>query len=483
MDNLKQKSIQTVRWTFMFQFLNYAISFVLSIVLARLITPEEFGLTAMISIFIALANILINSGLSSSLIRFKDSTPEDYTTVFYFNTFISFLLYGIMFFVAPSIASFYDQPDLLPITRIITLVFVINSFSVVQNAILVINLDFKKQVILNIISLFLSVIIAIVLAIKGFGVYSIVWQTLSQSTFLCILLWVTSKWKPKGGFNLNSLKKLWGFSSYILFTGIFNSIADNLDNLIIGKVFQSNSLGLFVRAKSTRAIPQNILSNVLSTTTFSILSKINDDPSKFKDKHLKFYKLTMFFLIPFTFAFFWVSEDFILFFYGDTWTKAVPLLKIISFGLIPMILGVLFSQSIMSYGDSKLQMKLSILKRTITVIALPSGLFLSINEFVFVFVISQYLGLFIDLFYVQKKIGITWIQYFQPIILPLIFSITFSFVIYIIKNLNLYEGHFINLIFDTLIVFSIYAILSFKLNKIAFLNFKEIIPIPKLGKK
>ena len=483
MDNLKQKSIQTVRWTFMFQFLNYAISFVLSIVLARLITPEEFGLTAMISIFIALANILINSGLSSSLIRFKDSSPEDYTTVFYFNTFISFLLYGIMFFVAPSIASFYDQPELIPITRLVTLVFVINSFSIIQNTILVINLDFKKQVILNIISLFLSVIIATILAIRGFGVYSIVWQTISQSSFLCILLWVTSRWKPEGSFNFKSLKKLWSFSSYVLFTGIFNSIADNLDNLIIGKVFQSNSLGIFIRAKSTRAIPQNMLSNILSTTTFSILSKVNDDKSLFKQMHLKFYNLTMFFLIPFTFAFFWISNDFILFFYGEAWIKAIPLLKTLSFGLIPMILTIFFGQSIMSYGDSKLQMKLSILKRIVTIISLPCGLFLSINEFVFVFVVTQYIGLFIDLFYVQKKIGVTWNQYFQPAILPLIFSVIFSLLLFFIEKRNLFDGYLINIVFNVIISFSIYTILSFKLNRATLVSFKELIPMPKLRNK
>ena len=483
MIDLKEKSIQTVRWTFLYQFANYAITFVLSIVLARLITPTEFGLTAMVAIFISIANILINSGFSSSLIRFKDSTPDDYSTVFYFNIFISFFLYVLIFFSAPFIADFYSQPELIPITRLITLVFVIGSFSIIQNTILIVDLNFKKQVILSLISLFISVVVAIILALKNYGVYSIVWQTLIQTSVYCILLWATSKWRPVGRFNIKSIKKLWKFSSYVFFTGIFNSIADNLDNIIIGKIFQSNTLGLFVRAKSTRGIPQNIMSSVLSTTTFSVLSKVNDNIEEFRIKHLQFYRITIFFLIPFTIAFYWICDDFILFFYGDKWAQAIPLLKILSIGLIPIILGILISQSIMSFGDSKLQMQLSVVKRIIIICILPTGFIFGMEKFMIIFVVAQYIGLVIDFYFIRNKLSTLWMDYFKPIVHPLGFSILFSIILLSFKSLEICEGYLINILFDTFIMLLIYMTLSFKFNNSEYRNFIQLIPLPKFFKK
>lgn len=477
MDELKQKSIQTVRWTFLYHVLNYTVTFALSIVLARLIAPAEFGLTAMLSIFISIANILINSGLSSSLIRYNKSSEEDYTTVFYFNIFVSIFLYLIMFLSAPFIAEFYKQPELILLTRTITLVFVLNSFGLIQNTILVKELNFKKQTILNFTGLLFSVIIGIIMAFQGYGVYSIVGQTLSQSLIVTTLLWITSTWRPYGFINFQSLKKLWAFGSYVLFTGIFNSIAKNLDDLIVGKVFSASTLGFFVRAKSTRAIPENIFSNILSTTTFSVLSKLNDDPQEYRKKHNYFFRLSVFLFIPLTFGLNLICDDIVILLYGEKWINAIPLLQILSIGLLPSMLSSFFNQSLIGFGDSKTTMKLNIIKRSITLAVLPTGLFLEISSFVIMFTISQYIGLFFDFFFIIKNIKTKLQDYLKAIYTPFIASFSFVILYYMFLN-DIHEIQvWFSLILKLLLSIGVYLLISIVYMKSTLRDFIVLLPI------
>lgn len=479
MTDLKRKSIETVRWTFLYQLANYSVTFVLSIILSRLISPEEFGLTAMISIFISIANILINSGLSSSLIRYKESSPSDYSTVFYFNIGVSSTIYLLLYLFAPKIAAFYNQNELILLTRTITLVFVLSSFGLIQNTLLIKELNFKKQTLINFSGLFLSVIVGIVMAIRGYGVYAIVGQTLSQSACVTLLLWLTSKWRPSGFINLDSLKKLWKFGSYVLFTGIFNSIANNLDNIIIGKIFAPATLGLFVRAKSTRAIPENIFSSVLSTTTFSILSKLNDNFEELRKKHLYFFRVSVFFFIPFMLGFNLISDDLIMILYGEKWKEAIPLLKIVSFGILPNMLNSFFSQSLMSFGDSRVTMRLNMLKRTVTLSLLPLGFLLDIQQFVWIFVISQFIGLGLDIYFTKQRFKTYWSDYLGEMVLPVLISCLFVFVYYSLSYFGLEFSNLISLLIKMFIAFSIYTILSYLLMKKTFNDFIELLPLGK----
>jgi teichuronic acid exporter len=483
MTDLKRKSIETVRWTFLYQLANYSVTFVLSIILSRLISPAEFGLTAMLSIFISIANILINSGLSSSLIRYKESSPSDYSTVFYFNIGVSSLLYFILFLFAPYIAAFYNQPDLILLTRTITLVFVLSSFGLIQNTLLIKELNFKKQTLINFSGLFISVIVGIVMALQGYGVYAIVGQTLSQSACVTILLWLTSKWRPSGFINFDSLKKLWKFGAYVLFTGIFNSIANNLDNLIIGKIFAPGTLGLFVRAKSTRAIPENIFSSVLSTTTFSILSKLNDNFEELRNKHLYFFRVSVFFFIPFMLGFNLVSDDLIMILYGEKWKEAIPLLKIVSFGILPNMLSSFFGQSLMSFGDSKVTMKLNMMKRTVTLSLLPLGFLLDIRQFVWIFVISQFIGLGLDIYFTKQRFKTYWSDYLGNMFLPFLFSLIFLLVYHSFSLLNIQFSVLNALLIKTILAVSIYIILSYFFIRKTFNDFVQLLPLNKIKKK
>lgn len=469
MTELKKKSINSAKWNLLANMGQYVFTFFLSIVLSRMISPAEFGLTSMLSIFISLATLLVGSGLSTALIRDKNSTEEDFSTVFYFNILISLLLYTILFFSAPLIAKFYNQPELIDLTRWITLVFVINSFGLIQNTILVINLNFRKQTLINMSGLIISVFISIIMALNNYGVYSIVAQSLSQALIVNILLWLTSKWRPKGVFNIQSFKKLWKFSSNILFTGMFTSLMMNIDNLIVGKIFKPTVLGLFVRAKSTRAIPEMIFVNMLNTTSFSILSKVNDNKAEFNQKHMLFFKLSAYFIIPFVVGFSACSHHIIEILYGEKWMDSVLFLKIVSFVTIPNLMAALFTQTILSFGNSSIYMKINVFKRVLNLFSIPVGIFFGIEMFILSIVIIAYIGFFIDIYFISKIIGTKRIEYFNILIKPVAFSLIMYMCLFVIQEFVDFNN-LINLFLEVTISISVYVTLLIFFDK-AILNY------------
>ncbi len=403
-------------------FSQYFITFFLSIVLSRMISPVEFGLTGMLSIFIALAAVMMSSGLGSALVFEKSTNEDDYSTVFYFNIFVSCSLYAIMFFCAPLIAKFYNQPELVSLARWISLVFVINSFSLIQDTLLVIDLNFKKQSLIRISGLIISVIVSIIMAINEYGVYSIVGQVIVQAAVNSTLYWILSSWRPVGKFSMVSFKKLWKYGSNILFSNLFTQLITNIDNLIIGKVFSPFTLGLFIRAKSTKAIPENIFSQSFQTAIFPILTKLNDNKEEFVQKHLMFFKMGSFFVFPLVTLLFFTSYEIVDILYGKKWLGAVPYLKIISFITIPYFLGMLFNQTLLSFGDSKLFMKLNMLRRMLGIINIPIAIYWGLIPYLTSMVILSFVGLLFDVLYTSRKISTRLIDYVPDFLLAALFT-------------------------------------------------------------
>jgi O-antigen/teichoic acid export membrane protein len=474
MSDLKSKSLSSAKWNLLANAGQYVFTFFLSIVLSRMLTPAEFGLTSMLSVFISLSALLVNSGLSFALVRDKNATKDDFSTVFYFNIFVSIVLYLVLFFCAPFIASFYKQPELVGLTRWISLVFVLNSIGMIQNTILIINLNFKKQTIINISGLIISVVISIIMALKGYGVYSIVGQSVSQAFFVNLFLWVTADWKPVGFFKVESFKKLWKYSSSILFTGIFSSIMANVDNLIIGKIFKPHVLGLYTRAKSTRSIPEMIFTNMLNTTSFSILTKIHEQKEEYRRKHMMFYKLSVYFIFPFSVGFSLCSRYLVEILYGKKWLDSVEFLQIISFILIPNFLAALFTQTILSYGDSKSYMKVNVIKRLSFVISIPFGLFFGIRVYIFSILVLSFLGLFTDIFFTSRIIGTRMLSYYTESIKPFMFSVIVFALIYPIEKF-LFIGVVPNLFFESIVAVASYALLLYLFSRDIFGHFLEFL--------
>jgi len=474
MSDFRKKSINSGKWNLILQVGQYGITFFLSIVLSRMISPAEFGLTGMLSIFISIATIITNSGLASALVFDKNANEDDYATVFYFNAIISLLLYFVLFFSAQLIASFYGQQELIPLTRWIALVFVFNAFSIIQNTILVIELDFKTQSIIKLISLIISVIVAIIMALTGFGVYSIVAQALVQAFIGSALFWFQSSWRPSGRFTKKSFVKLWNYGSKILFSNLFTTLTQNIDNLLIGKIFQPTILGLFVRAKSTKAIPESIFTLAFQTSIFPILTKVNEDKYEHKRKHLQFFKIGSFFIFPLVVVFFYSSRELVLFLYGDKWLNAVEYLEIISFTIIPYFLGILFNQTLLSMGDSKLFMKLNMFRRVLSIINIPIAIYWGLIPYLYSMVIFSSIGLIIDILYSSPKINTQFKDYLPTLFKSIIYSLVMALVIVFCTKFLLI-GALSAKIIGIFIAIFLYLIILYYFEFQIFLHFTEIL--------
>jgi O-antigen/teichoic acid export membrane protein len=434
---LKEHALSGAKWSSITQFGKYGISFFLSIILARLLAPEEFGLIGMLTIFTTIANVFINSGLSSAIIRLKDASENDYSTVFYFNMVVSLFFYGVLFFSAPLIASFYDEALLVSLTRWISLVFVINAFGIIQNAILIKAINFKVQTICILSGLGVSVIVSAYMAFSGYGVWSIVGQVLSQALVTNILLWLLSKWAPSGRFNIESFKKLWAFSSKILLTSIITQVINNIDSILIGKVFSASQLGFYTRAKSTQEIPVSIGSSTLSYVSFSILSKVNDNATEFEKVHIKLFKLSAYVFLPIIFGLIAVAEPFVIVLYSAKWIPSVQLLQIISLYGIGYFFGTLFSQTIMALGKSNVYLKLNMSKKILGLLAIPFGIYAGIYAFVWSLVILSFVGIVLDFYFTGKLLSISIGHYIKRLISPLLISILMSGLVYSVSFTSL----------------------------------------------
>jgi O-antigen/teichoic acid export membrane protein len=439
-----------------------------------MISPAEFGLTGMLSIFISIATILTNSGLASALVFDKKANEDDYATVFYFNAIVSLFLYFVLFFFAPLIASFYGQQELIPLTRWIALVFVFNAFSIIQNTILVIQLDFKTQSIIKLASLIVSVIVAIIMALRGFGVYSIVAQALVQAFVGSAMFWFHSSWRPSGRLTKNSFIKLWNYGSKILFSNLFTTLTQNIDNLLIGKIFQPTILGLFVRAKSTKAIPETIFTLAFQTSIFPILTKVNEDKSEHKRKHLQFFQIGAFFIFPLVIVFYYSSRELVLFLYGTKWMSAVEYLEIISFTIIPYFLGILFNQTLLSMGDSKLFMKLNMFRRVLSIIDIPIAIFWGLIPYLYSMVVFSTVGLIIDILYSSPKIGSQIKDYLPTLLKCSVYSVMMALVI-VLCSKYLLIGILLAKITGIVLSIILYIIILYYFEFQIFLNFTEIL--------
>ena len=266
-----------VKWNLIERILLQGVGFFIGIILARLLSPSDYGLIGMLAIFTAISQTLIDSGFTRSLIQKKNCESIDYSTAFVTNVGMSLVLYGILFFCAPLIASFYNEPILIPLTRVVSLNFVLGSFNIVQRARLQSKVDFKSLAKVNVTASTLSGITGVIMAYMGFGVWALVFQTLCSSIVTMLLLPFFSKWHPSVRFSTTSFKALWKFGSKLLATGTMAIIMNNISTICIGKVYMSNQLGFFTRAQSFPQMVSDTVYQVLGNVTFPVLSKLQDD--------------------------------------------------------------------------------------------------------------------------------------------------------------------------------------------------------------
>lgn len=377
-NKIKSKAVSGMAWTGFERIASIGIQFIIGIIIARLLSPKDYGIMGMLAIFIAIAQTFLDSGFANALIQKKDRTNVDYSTVFYFNTIISFVLYGIMFIAAPAIAAFYSMPILTDVTRVVTISLIINGLSIIQTAKLSIDLNFKLQSIASILSVILSGILGIALAILEYGVWALVFQTIAAALVRTIILWLFSHWRPMFTFSIQSFKTLFSFGSKILCSGMINTIYQDLYTLVIGRCFSAADVGFYNRANQFSFLPANTMTQTVLKVNFPILSQYQNDNIQLLQAYKKLLRIPIFILYPIMFGIMAIASPLVEILLGSKWLPCVPILQILCMGYIWSPLTHINLNLLYVKGRSDLVLKLEFIKKPIAFIILfasiPFGL-------------------------------------------------------------------------------------------------------------
>ena len=281
-DSLKDRTINALFWSFLESVGLLSTKLVIGIILARLLFPAQFGLIGMLAIFMAVAQAFLDSGFGAALIQKKNATHTDICSIFYFNIFVGLITAILLNLAAPSISVFYNQPILTPLTRVLSLTLVINALGLVQHTILRKEINFRKQTLVSLTANVVSGFIGVILAMNGFGIWSLAAQQIANTLCLTGFLWIACTWRPSLIFSIESLRQLFGFGSKMLAAGLLNQIFNNIYLLVIGRLFSAMDLGFYMRAKSLAELPSTAIPRMVGRVIFPVFSNIQDDPIRLK---------------------------------------------------------------------------------------------------------------------------------------------------------------------------------------------------------
>ena len=419
--SLKQKTISGMIWSSLQRFGTMGISFISNIVLARLLTPDDYGCIGMLMIFIAISNTFIDGGFGSALIQKKRPTTEDYSTIFYWNIALSIVLYAVLFLCAPLIADFYNIPLLTEVLQVQGIVLIINALGIIQANQLRKQLKFKAIAQVSVIASIVSVIVAIAMAYMGYGVWSLVAQQIATSLVTTVLYWIYSNWRPIIAFSKKSFKELFGFGSFILLSNLINTFCNNLNGLLIGKFFNASSMGYFTQAKKLEDVSSLSIEAVVTQVTYPVLVEVKDNYERLKNVLKQFNSLLLYIVAPLMLLLNLLAAPIIEFLLGEQWLPAVPYLEILAFqGIAVSLQGVNYN-AIASMGHSKDLFKSTIIKRGMSVVLLVIGMYLGdVKGILWGMTISSYFICFYNSVLVHKFVGYTLFRQlldFLPIIL------------------------------------------------------------------
>jgi O-antigen/teichoic acid export membrane protein len=367
-NNLQQKTVQALSWSFIEAISQRGAQFIIGIILARLLFPEQFGLIGMLMIFMAVTRAFLDSGFGAALIQKQKVTQTDICSIFYFNIVVGLAAAVLLCLAAPWIAAFYKQPVLTPLTRALSSTIVINSFGLIQDTILRKEINFKTKTKVSMIAGVLSGIIGITLAALGSGVWSLVAQQVAASLFTTLGLWYFSAWRPALIFSFDALREMFGFGSRILASGVLNQIFDNIYLVVIGRLFSAADLGFFTRAKTLNDLPSQSLSQIVSRVTFPVFATIQDDRARLKRGVKKALTALVMVNFPMMIGLAIIARPLVLVMLTEKWVSSVPYLQLLCAA------GLLFPLQqtnlivLQALGRSDLFLRLEIVKKALIVI-------------------------------------------------------------------------------------------------------------------
>lgn len=403
--SLKDKAVKGTVWTAIESVLRYGVSFVVGIILARLLSPDEYGLIGILTIFITIFEIIIDGGFINALIRKQNAKEIDYYTVFWTNLALSVVMAGILYGGAGLIAKFFEREELTALMRVMCFIVIINSLALVQKARLTKALDFKTQTKVTIISAVLSGVIGILMAYAGYGVWALVAQQLSNAGLNTLLYWIINRWWPKLQFSMESFRGMWDFGWKLMLSGIFNSLSSQLHSVVIGKAFSPATLGQYTRAYQFGSIFSGNVTSIVQRVSFPVLSTIQDDSVRLKEAYKRVIRVAMFptfVLMLFLAA---VAQPLITILIGEKWLQAAYMLQIISFSMMLHPLQALNLNAIQVMGRSDLTLRINIIKNVLIVIPVTVGILTNIYWMLLADVFRSFICYYLNAYYSKPIIN------------------------------------------------------------------------------
>ena len=457
-ESLKNKTKKGLAWSMIERFATQGVQFLFGIILARLLSPDDYGVIAMPLVFLAIAQCIIDSGFSTALIRKPELTEDDLSTAFYFNIGIGIFCYAVLFFSSPLIADFYHTPILSSLLKVTALAVLFNPLCAVQQAILTRKIDFKTQAIVSLSGAVVSGIVGLYMAYNGFGVWSLVFQQVGGYVMRTILLWILGKWKPKRKWSWESFHYLWGFGSKMLGSGLLDTIYNNIYPIVIGKYFSAQDLGNYTRAQQFSSLPSSNVTGVLQRVTFPVLSRIQNEDERLARNYRKILKLSAFLIFPLMLILSAVADPLIRVLLSDKWEGCIILLQILCFSLMWYPIHAINLNLLTVKGRSDLFFRLEVFKKiigvSIMVVTIPHGIIWMVSGGI----VSSMISLIINTYYTGKLINVGYLKQMGDL-LP-IFGVSFAVWIIVHGSMMMSSNMYVQLIIGSLVGVIVYLVLA-----------------------
>lgn len=435
--SLKNKTIKGVGWSAADALLGQGVTFIVGLVLARLLSPDEYGLIGICLIFTTVLNGIVDSGFSNALIRKKEVTDEDYNTMFTTNMAISIILYVLLFVSAPFVSDFFHRVELTALVRVTGLVLFCNALSITQVTILAKRIDFKTKTKASLVSAVVSGVIGIAMAFIGFGVWSLVTQQLSRQLLYTLSLWVLNKWCPKFTFYKDSFKYMWGFGWKLLASGILNNVWNQLYQVVIGKCYTPSTLGHYTRANDYANLFSANLTSIVQRVSYPVLSEMQDNKERMVLGYRKLIKVTMFVTTVCMISLGAVAEPMIYTLIGTKWYEAATYLPLICVSMSLYPLHAINLNILQVLGRSDIFLYLEVPKKIVGLIPIGIGIFCGIHYMLLASIFTGFISLYLNTWYTGKALGYTFLKQLRDIFPSYLTAFVIALAVYFLKYLLL----------------------------------------------
>lgn len=475
--SLKTKTLHGLGWSAIDNVARMGITFIVSIILARLLSPDEYGLIGILTIFISVFNAIVDSGFTNALIRKKEATEEDYSTVFYTNIIVSFVMSVSLFLCAKPIASFFNRHELIALTQVMSCIVIINALCIVQKARTTKCIDFKTQTKVTFISSIISGCVGIVMAYAGFGVWSLVGQQISMQLSTAVMFVFFNRWIPKLCFSRTSFNEMWSYGWKMLISTLLDTTWKELYQVVVGKFYSPATLGLYTRANQFSQLFSSNLTSIIQRVSFPVLSSIQDDNVRLKQAYKRIIKTMMLPTFVLMYGMAAVSKPMILVLIGEKWINCVPFLILICINGALYPLHAINLNMLQVQGRSDLFLKLEIIKKIIAVGPLLLGVFIDIYIMVASSIVTGCIAYYLNAYYSGQFLNYSIKEQIKDIMPSFCVATTMAIPVWCISLIPL--NHFILLIIQVVCGFAIVVIICECVKLPEYFEIKSIV-LPKL---